>query len=92
MTFSRLAELIIREHFKNLTVGLLPRKRVLTICGAFGGQMVFIARPVAGIVPGQVPEACCAAQRASTKRRLLPERSSRRRGNPFALGFKLCGS
>jgi len=30
MIFSRLAELIIRGHFKNLTVGLLPRKRTQT--------------------------------------------------------------
>ena len=92
MIFSRSVESIIHGPFRNSTAGFLQKGRVLITCAASGGLMVFVARPVAGTKPGQVPEACCVARRASDKHRLLPGRFSTKRGNRFALGFKRCGS
>ena len=77
MISTQSAELIIRGRFKNLTVGFLPKKRVLTICSAFGGLTAFAALLVVEVKLGQQPEAFCDVQPASGKHRLPPVQSLR---------------
>jgi len=48
-----LAELIIREHCKNLTSGFRQSKPVLTICGDFGGLMVLFAQYARAVKRGK---------------------------------------
>ena len=91
MISTRSAGLIIRGHFKNLTVGFLPIKRALTICSAFGGLTAFFALLVVDVKLGRPPEAFCDVQPASGKHRLQPVQSSRERGSRCILGFRLCG-
>jgi hypothetical protein len=91
MISTQSAALIIRGRFKNLTVGFLPKKRVLTICSAFGGPTAFAALVMVEVKLGQPPEAFFDAQLASGKHRLPPVQSLRERGSHCVLGFRLCG-
>ena len=85
------AESITLGRFRNSTAGFLPSKRVLNTCADSGGLKDSVARLVEVGKHGQLPEACCAARRASGRCRLLLGRSSTVQGNRFGLGFKLYG-